>query len=216
MSTPRPTAKELSVCAARILAVTPRAPRTQVDTVAAEIVIMIGELCETFNQAQELTKHLVEHPQPRWNFQALKQQAIRFMNPPPAQPAPPPLQVAGFEVPEWVFARSASGHYSRLHEFYMAVDRELWRRIQSWTPQRRQQLEDTVKTHLAEFHRQCSGRSPFENPTPEQIRHYMIVAAGNENKDARAAAGSLEPCPIAEYPPAPEITEKVRPKTRQR
>ena len=72
----RPTREELSVCAARILAVTPRAPRTQVDTVAAEIGIMISELCETFNQAQELTQHLVEHPQPRWNFPALKQQAI--------------------------------------------------------------------------------------------------------------------------------------------
>lgn len=211
----RATNAELTVCGTRILAVTPRAPRTQVDSVVAEIVIMIGELCETFNQAQELTEHLVRHPQPRWNFQALKEQAIRFMNPPAPPPPAPPNQVAGFTIPDWLFEHSPKG-YTRLAEFYQAVEAEIWRRIQSWTPQRRQQLEDEVKTFLAEFHRGCNGRSPFENPTPEQIRHYMIVKAGHENAAARAAAGSLEPCPIAEHPPAPESKPvKVRPKTRR-
>lgn len=210
----KPDAGTLSLMAARILAVTPRAPRTQVDTVLAEIGILIGDLCETAEQAQKLTQHLVEHPQPRWNFEALRKQAVHFTTPPPPPPATPPLQWNGFECPEWVWKAPASdpGRANRLQEYVEAIDRELWRRVQSWTPQRRQQLEAEILAYMAEYQRQHPDSTVFTNPTPDQVKHYLILQAGRENAEARKTPGSLEPCPIPEPETAPA---KVRPKTRR-
>jgi hypothetical protein len=193
----KPTANQLSVCAARVLAVTPRSPRTQVDTVTAEIAILIGDLCETADDAQRLTQHLVDKPQPRWNFAALKNQAARFMAPAPSESKPEPLQVYGFEYPEWAWQPTTDGRANHMREVYDAIETELWRRVLTWTPEYREKVEAEIRAMMADYQRRHPS-GPFQDPTAAQIKAYLIVAAGHENERERRERRTLEPCPIPE------------------
>ena len=203
MDIDRPTGKYLSDCGHRILAVTPRAPRTQLDTVAAEVGIMIGDLCETTDLASKLTEHLVQHPQPRWDFANLKQQAERFLftlNPPKTET--PSNQWYGFEIPSWAWINPEGWH-----EFEQAVTAELRRQLARWPPERRAQAETEIRRTLADYQQTTDGKGPFADPTPAQIEHYLIVRAGREHEQARSAIGR----PI-DWTRIPEL----RPKTRDK
>jgi hypothetical protein len=74
------TAEFLADCGRRILAVTRGVPRRQVDNLAAECGIVIGELCTTTETAEQLTNALVAHPMPRWDFANFRSRAAASAN----------------------------------------------------------------------------------------------------------------------------------------
>jgi hypothetical protein len=83
----KPSADYLAECGRRILAVARGTPRRrdQLDALAAECGIVIGSLCQTADEARELTEHLVRHPPPRWDFPAFQQRAAKFRQAPNQQ-----------------------------------------------------------------------------------------------------------------------------------
>lgn len=102
-NTTPPTALGLAEAADRILSVIPRTPRgNRRDSVAAELGILLGKLCNTQTELERLTSRLVDFtPWPPWDFAYVRTVAARLTEdtPPPAPgdaPRPPTTDREGF------------------------------------------------------------------------------------------------------------------------
>lgn len=193
------TAEQLAEYGRIILAIVRGAPRQQrqLDTLAGEIGILIGDLCNTKEDADRLTQHLVEHPPPRWNFQDLRRRAIAFTaEPPPAQPERE-LTWYGFTIPEWAFEPTTKVA-NQLGTYWRQIDAEIWRRIEAATTKYRLDLEARARAMMAQYQQEYPESVIYRNPTPAQIRDRMIVFALKDHEAKHTA--KPEPCPKAIHP----------------
>lgn len=167
-TTPKHTPDQLAECGRRILAVHRGVPRRQFDTLAAEVGMLVGSLCQTAADAETLTALLVAYPMARWDWPTLQLKAKALANAkPPADPEPwrpPYYSDAEFEA----IKRRAAGAGLDIVNTYEKLLQQAVDYLASMKPKLRDELltdcAEEWKAGVADYIRQTGNTRIIEPP----------------------------------------------------